>query len=270
MAQRPQSYFVHQASAINGKGVCGIEYPLKVAALEDGTIGVGPDATLGCPMTTALEIWMRYSVQPAAFAYFGMPIVEIKQISAYSLPHPQQRARRRALRARLRQRPRHRRLQARQRSRDHGQIRLDGAAPTSDASCREIYSSACKTFKTVLGPGARLSQRPFPRRSRPPRQGRDLHLLQSEAAGRRRRRGAPFIGVEICRDPGPAPLRPGDRLYRLDQGAGAGGHRPARATLVAAPRRLDPSATAYDRPIRQGCRRRIARTCRIVPPFRGD
>ncbi len=55
-----------------------------MAALQAGTIGIGPDATLGCPITTALEIWMRYSVQPAAIAYFGMPVVEIKQISAYA------------------------------------------------------------------------------------------------------------------------------------------------------------------------------------------
>ncbi len=55
-----------------------------MAALQDGTIGIGPDATLGCPITEALEIWMRYSVQPAAIAWFGMPVVEIKQISAYA------------------------------------------------------------------------------------------------------------------------------------------------------------------------------------------
>ena len=82
--RRPQSQFVQQVREIDGKGACGIEYPLKVIGLESGTIGIGPTATIGCPMTEALEIWMRYSVQPAALAWFGVPVVEIKQISAYS------------------------------------------------------------------------------------------------------------------------------------------------------------------------------------------
>ena len=44
MAQRPQSYFVRQVGEIKDKGSCGVEYPLRVAALQEGTIGIGPDA----------------------------------------------------------------------------------------------------------------------------------------------------------------------------------------------------------------------------------
>ncbi len=153
MARKPQSYFVRQVNEIKDKGSCGVEYPLKVAALQDGTIGIGPDATLGCPITTALEIWMRHSVQPASLAYFGMPVVEIKQISAYS--------------CRTRNSKRGADLS------EHafgnaidiaGFVLANGRTVTVKAGwrgkedeqgfLREIFSTACKSFNTTLGPGA--------------------------------------------------------------------------------------------------------------------
>jgi hypothetical protein len=45
---------------------------------------VKPTATLACPMVSALDQWVTGSVQPAAQRWFGQPVVEIKQISAYS------------------------------------------------------------------------------------------------------------------------------------------------------------------------------------------
>ena len=153
MAQKPQSYFVRQVSKINDKGTCGVQYPLKVAALQAGTIGIGPDATLGCPITTALEIWMRYSVQPAAVAYFGVPVVEIKQISAYS----------------CRTRNNQRGAELSEHSFGNaidiaGFVLANGrtvvvksgwrGGPDEQAFLREIFATACKSFNTTLGPGA--------------------------------------------------------------------------------------------------------------------
>ena len=43
-----------------------------------------PPATLACPIVSALDQWINSSVQPAAMRWFGEPVVEIKQISAYS------------------------------------------------------------------------------------------------------------------------------------------------------------------------------------------
>lgn len=43
-----------------------------------------PTATLACPIVSALDRWVSESVQPAAVRWFGAPVVEIKQISAYS------------------------------------------------------------------------------------------------------------------------------------------------------------------------------------------
>jgi len=153
MAQKPQSYFVRQVKEIKDKGTCGVEYPLNVAALQTGTIGIGPDATLGCPITTALEGWMRYSVQPAAVVYFGMPVVEIKQISAY------------ACRTRNNQRGAELSEHAFGNAIDvAGFVLANGRVivvktgwngqEDERAFLREVFASACKTFNTTLGPGA--------------------------------------------------------------------------------------------------------------------
>ena len=45
---------------------------------------LSPPATLACPMVSALDKWIAEAVQPAAMRWFRQPVVEIKQISAYS------------------------------------------------------------------------------------------------------------------------------------------------------------------------------------------
>jgi Extensin-like protein C-terminus len=47
-------------------------------------VAMSPPATLACPMVSELERWIATSVQPAAMRWFGTPVAEITQISAYS------------------------------------------------------------------------------------------------------------------------------------------------------------------------------------------
>ena len=47
-------------------------------------IEIKPAATLACPIVSALDRWFANAVQPAARKWFNQPVVEIKQISAYS------------------------------------------------------------------------------------------------------------------------------------------------------------------------------------------
>src|SRR5580692_4860318 len=47
-------------------------------------VAVEPAATLACPIVSALDQWITGAVQPAALRWFRQPVVEIKQISAYS------------------------------------------------------------------------------------------------------------------------------------------------------------------------------------------
>jgi hypothetical protein len=49
-----------------------------------GPVEVKPTATLACPLVSALDQWVATAVQPAAWRWFHQPVVEIKQISAYS------------------------------------------------------------------------------------------------------------------------------------------------------------------------------------------
>jgi hypothetical protein len=53
-----------------------------VAAI--GPVAVKPNPTLACPIVTALDRWITEAVQPAALRWFGAPVAEIRQISAYS------------------------------------------------------------------------------------------------------------------------------------------------------------------------------------------
>ena len=98
--------------AIDGPGVCGADYPLRVAALGEPaptsfaeeaaplqtavraapdysrsaavTAAVTPAATLACPMVSALDRFFSETLQPAAIRWFGQPVVTVRQISAYS------------------------------------------------------------------------------------------------------------------------------------------------------------------------------------------
>lgn len=70
--------------AVNGKGTCGMTKPFKVAAVNGGFVEFKPKATLSCPLIANVDVWFHESIQPAAMAWYGSPVVEIKQISAYS------------------------------------------------------------------------------------------------------------------------------------------------------------------------------------------
>ncbi len=53
-----------------------------VAAI--GPVEVKPNPTLACPIVSMLDRWITDSIQPAALRWFGSPVAEIRQISAYS------------------------------------------------------------------------------------------------------------------------------------------------------------------------------------------
>jgi len=60
--------------------------PARVPAMSYAQVAanVQPPATLTCPLVSALDQWVASAVQPAAARWFGQPVTEIKQISAYS------------------------------------------------------------------------------------------------------------------------------------------------------------------------------------------
>jgi len=148
------SPYVQTMSPIDGPGVCGLELPLRVSGLSGGRVAVSPTATIGCPMTAGLDRWVRNAVQPAAYRYFGRPVVEISQIASYgcrgrngnSFGAPSEHAFGNAL--------------------DVASFRLAGGdeisvmrgwwrgTPRERAFLQAVFSGACAEFYTVLGPGS--------------------------------------------------------------------------------------------------------------------
>jgi hypothetical protein len=118
-----------------------------------GSVLVKPAATLACPIVSMLDRWFAESVQPAAQRWFGMRVVEIKQISAYSCrgmngnphAHISEHAFGNALDIAAFTLADGRRIAVR-----------DGwrGLPEERGFLRDIQAGACERFNTVLAPGS--------------------------------------------------------------------------------------------------------------------
>jgi hypothetical protein len=173
-----------------GRGACGMTQPFKVGAIGDGTlsgareqpapqsfaarvrgllgptnvaarsatpraspVAIEPKATLACPLITKVDRWLLDDVQPAAGAWFGEQVVEIRQLSSY------------ACRSINSQRGAKTSEHAYGNALDVAAFRLasgrevtvkDGWRGRQEERgfLRQIQAAACERFTTVLGPGA--------------------------------------------------------------------------------------------------------------------
>ena len=75
---------LRELNPIDGPGICGMEHPLRVAALKDGTLPLDKAIVVDCPMAAALEDWLDQVVQPAAMKRFGVAVTELDVFGAYS------------------------------------------------------------------------------------------------------------------------------------------------------------------------------------------
>jgi hypothetical protein len=120
-----------------------------------GPVEVKPPATLACPLVSALDQWVSSALQPAAMRWFRQPVVEIKQISAYSCRgmngNPNARISEHAFGNAL----------------DIAEFVLaDGrritvqhgwrGTPEEQGFLHDIQAAACDDFSTVLAPGANI------------------------------------------------------------------------------------------------------------------
>jgi len=144
------SAYVEPVSEINGDSSCGMNHPFRILAASQGQVSMKPQATLGCPMTAAFNRWVSHIAQPAAQAWFGEPIVEVRQLSSYSC----------------------RRIGGSGTMSEHGYGNaLDVAgftfasgrivtvkrgwngSPEERGFLRQVHAGGCEVFTTVLGPG---------------------------------------------------------------------------------------------------------------------
>ena len=118
-----------------------------------GPVAIKPTATLACPIVSALDRWLADSVQPAAQRWFGVRVVEIKQISAYSCrgmngnpgAHISEHAFGNALDI------------AAFVLADGRRVTVRGGwrgMPEEQGFLRDVQAAACQQFSTVLAPGS--------------------------------------------------------------------------------------------------------------------
>ena len=148
-----ESAYVRGLSAISGPGICGAEHPFKVSAFAGGTVSLNSDATLDCPMLSALEQWITETVQPAAQARYGQAVVQVQTMGSYGCRSINHQAG-----ARLSE-------HAFANALDIGGFRLaDGREinvqhgwrgdPADSAFLHDVQAGACAIFTTVLAPGS--------------------------------------------------------------------------------------------------------------------
>jgi hypothetical protein len=150
-APYPQPSYLQPSAATPSVPRLGPAQGNSVSAF--GSVAMKPAATLACPIVSALDRWLTDSVQPAAMRWFGMRVVEIKQISAYSCrgmngnsqAHISEHAFGNALDI------------AAFTLADGRRITVKGGwrgVPEEQGFLRDVQASACQQFNTVLAPGS--------------------------------------------------------------------------------------------------------------------
>jgi len=153
-SDQPQTYTPHVMPAPGAEDRVPLGLP-RAPVTAAGPVEIKPAATLACPIVSALDQWIATAVQPAAHRWFRLPVVEIKQISAYSCrgmngdssAHISEHAFGNAL--------------------DIAEFTLaDGhrisvqygwrGSPEEQGFLHDVQLAACESFTTVLAPGANV------------------------------------------------------------------------------------------------------------------
>ena len=154
MAARAPSPGIVELAPIVEEGACGMDAPLQVTAVANGTVAISPVPTLNCPFTDALEAWIARAVQPAARTQFGVEVVEIRQISAYACRNRNNFGRE------LSEHAFGNALDVSAFKLANGRLvsiqhHWNGGAD-EQAFLRQAFGGACATFTTSLGPGSNI------------------------------------------------------------------------------------------------------------------
>jgi hypothetical protein len=129
--------------------------PSRAPSTAFASVSVTPAATLACPIVSVLDQWFASAVQPAAMRWFGQPVVEIRQISAYSCRgmngNPNARISEHAFGNAL--------DIAAFTLADGHKITVKGGwhgTPEEQGFLRDVQGAACAQFNTVLAPGSNV------------------------------------------------------------------------------------------------------------------
>ncbi len=149
--------YIQPAGSVGGGGACGSDAAFRVLAVEDGMVGLSEQGLLNCPMTVALQDWLRRVVQPEAVGIFGQPVVQLRQMGTYNC----------------------RRIRGHSEMSEHafanaidigGFVLADGRTisvrqdwrspdPAKGAFLRAVGEGSCAIFSTVIGPDGDANHR---------------------------------------------------------------------------------------------------------------
>ena len=149
-----ETAFIHTRSALGGPSeYCGAEKPFEIAAVDGGRVALAPAALVNCPMIPQIDRWVAEVVEPAARHHLGGTLAELKVAASYSC------------------RPMNNVDGAKLSEHGHANAidisafkLADGRTVTvkggwngsgeEQAFLRDVRANSCRTFTTVLGPGA--------------------------------------------------------------------------------------------------------------------
>jgi len=63
---------------------CGIAQPISLRALGNGAVDITPDTTMDCRVAGALDRWTLESVMPAAYRFYGQPVVAYRSYGGFA------------------------------------------------------------------------------------------------------------------------------------------------------------------------------------------
>ena len=143
--------YAKPAQSLKAPGSCGALSPFSVAALPQSRVAFEPPAVMACPMAVTVEGWLSRDIQPIALITFGEPVVRLDIAGSYSCrtrnsqrgAKMSEHAYANALDIRAFRLASGRRVTV-----EHG---WRGAADEA-RFLRAAHQSACRYFKTVIGP----------------------------------------------------------------------------------------------------------------------
>lgn len=154
LAQRlvqPSAYMA-LSGKIEGPGACGIDHPFKIAAFNNGSVGLKSKVTLACPIIPRIDTWLDEIVKPAAMMYFGVPLLDMKAGSYSCRPRNNQRG------AKVSEHAFGNALDVMAfvlaDGREISIVKGWKGDPAEQEFLREAFVGACRYFNTVLGPGS--------------------------------------------------------------------------------------------------------------------
>ena len=153
-AIKETAYLRTSRTALGGPSTyCGAERPFEMAAAADDRVGLKPAAFVACPMIPAINDWVANVVEPAARQHLRAQLTELRVAASYSC-----RAMNHQSGAKLSEHGHANAIDISSFQMADGHVvTVKGGwrgTPQEQAFLREVRANSCRTFTTVLGPGA--------------------------------------------------------------------------------------------------------------------